>query len=264
MSTADPIIAALRTGHDDLQAIVVELSDDDLARPSAASEWEIAQVLSHLGSGAEINRATLEAALGRREVPGADFNPSVWDRWNAMSPREQADGFVAASSELTELYESIDDATRETMRIEMGFLPAPVDLATAGRLRLNELTLHAWDVRVGLGEGDNTLPADAADALLHGAPNMLAWISKPDQLDGQRAVIRVLTTGTESEFSLTLDAPVSIDFEVPGEVDGTLSLPAEAWLRLVAGRLPQERTPAEVTATGAADLDLLRRVFPGY
>ncbi|SOD73651.1 uncharacterized protein (TIGR03083 family) [Jatrophihabitans sp. GAS493] len=264
MSTADPVIAALRTGHDGLQEVVVGLSDVDLAGPSGATDWDIAQVLSHLGSGAEINLATLEAALGRRAAPDGDFNPSVWDRWNAMSRREQADGFLASSLALTELYESIDDTTRDAMRIDMGFLPEPVDLATAGRLRLSELTLHSWDVRVGIDGSDNALPADAADALLHGAPNMLAWISKPERLNGRSAVIEVTTSGTDSRFALHLNTPVSIDFDVPAEPDGTLALPAEAWLRLVAGRLPQAHTPPQVTATGAADVDLLRSVFPGY
>jgi hypothetical protein len=51
---------------------------------------------------------------------------------------------------------------------------------------------------------------------------------------------------------------------VPEQPDGTLTLPAEAWLRLVAGRMAPWYTPVGIGATGAADLDLLRRVFPGY
>lgn len=43
-----------------------------------------------------------------------------------------------------------------------------------------------------------------------------------------------------------------------------LTRPAEALLRLVAGRLAPPHTPDEVRLRGAADLDLLRRVFPGY
>ena len=34
--------------------------------------------------------------------------------------------------------------------------------------------------------------------------------------------------------------------------------------RLVAGRLAPKYTPGSVHAAGATDLDLLRRVFPGY
>jgi hypothetical protein len=41
-----------------------------------------------------------------------------------------------------------------------------------------------------------------------------------------------------------------------------LDLPAEAFVRLVYGRLDPDHTPDAVTATGV-DLDLLRRTFPG-
>jgi uncharacterized protein (TIGR03083 family) len=263
MSNADAVIAALRTGHDGLAGLVSGFGDDDLARPSAAAEWDIAQVLSHLGSGAEISRAGLLAALEDKPNPGQDYNLSVWDRWNAMSRREQADGFLRAGRTLTELYESLDAATRDELRIDMGFLPEPVDVATAGRLRLNELALHSWDVRVSFDSGA-ALASDATDVLLHGAPNMLAWLGKADALGGRTAVVKVTTTEPASVFTLRLQAPVSVDFDVPDQPDGTLTLPAEAWLRLVAGRLGPRYTPAGAVATGAVDLDLLRHVFPGF
>jgi hypothetical protein len=43
-----------------------------------------------------------------------------------------------------------------------------------------------------------------------------------------------------------------------------VTAPAEAWVRLVAGRLGPEYTPASVSVTGSVGLDDLRRVFPGY
>ena len=33
--------------------------------------------------------------------------------------------------------------------MQLGFLPAPIPLATALGMRLNEAALHGWDVRVG-------------------------------------------------------------------------------------------------------------------
>jgi uncharacterized protein (TIGR03083 family) len=263
MSNADTVIAALRSGHDSLADRVSGLSDDDLAQPSGAAEWDISQVLSHLGSGAEIARATVQAALHREPNPGSNFNHAVWDKWNTMTRRERADGFLQANQALLALLESLDAGTRDNLRIDMGFLPAPADVATAARLRLNEFTLHSWDVRVSFDE-HATLPADATAALLHQEPNLIAWIGKADPLNGRQAVIAVTTTEPASVFALRLQAPISVDFGVPEQPDGTLTLPAEAWLRLAAGRLAPRYTPASVAATGAADLDLLRQVFPGY
>jgi uncharacterized protein (TIGR03083 family) len=263
MSNADTNITALRTGHDRLAALASKLSDDDLARPSGAAEWDIAHVLSHLGSGADITRVTVQAALDGKPNPGGDFNRTVWDRWNAMSRRQHADGFLRSNTALTELYESMDADTRENLRIDMGFMPAPVDVATAARLRLSELTLHSWDVRVGF-DGDATLAPDATGPLLQGTADLIGWISKAEELNGKHAVIQVTTTGPSSVFALRLGDQISVDHDVPEQPDGTLTMPAEAWLRLVAGRLAPRHTPTGVSAAGAADLDLLRRVFPGY
>jgi uncharacterized protein (TIGR03083 family) len=263
MSSADAVIAALRSGHDSLAELVSKLSDDDLAGSSGAAEWDISQVLSHLGSGAEIGQATVRAALDGKLHPGSDFNTTVWDRWNAMTRGQRADGFLRQNQSLTELYESLDAETRTNQRIDMGFLPEPVEVATAARYRLSELTLHAWDVRVGFDKQARLAP-EATELLMHQFPQLLGWISKPEQLHGEHAVIQVTTAEPGSVFALRLNEPVSVDFDVPAEPDGTLTLPAEAWQRLVAGRLAPRYTPSGVATTGAADLDLLRRVFPGY
>jgi uncharacterized protein (TIGR03083 family) len=262
MSSADAVIAALRTGHDSLVDRVSTFSDDDLARPSGSAEWDVSQVLSHLGSGAEITQAILHAALDGKPNPGGGFNQSVWDRWNAMTRRQRADGFREANQATTQLYESLDGATRENLRIDFGFLPAPVDVATAARLRLSELALHSWDVRVAFDE-HATLAHDATEQLLHQTLDV-GWVGKPELLDGRHAVIQVTTTEPGSVFALRLTDQISVDFDVPEQADGTLTLPAEAWLRLLAGRLGPRYTPSGVATTGATDLDLLRRVFPGY
>lgn len=263
MTNADSVIAALRTGHDNLAELVTGLSDDDLARPTGAAEWDISQVLSHLGSGAEISLATVKAALAGEPNRGGDFNRKVWDRWDAMTRRERADGFLQSSQAVVEFFESLDAATRESLRIDLGFLPAPVDVATAARMRLNEFTLHSWDIRAGFDE-HATLDPEATALLLHGQPNLVARIGRADALGGRSEVIQVTTTAPESVFALRLQAPVGVDFDVPQEPDGTLELPAEAWLRLVAGRLAPRYTPESVVTTGTADLTLLREVFPGY
>jgi uncharacterized protein (TIGR03083 family) len=263
MSAADTNISALRTGHDRLAALVSRLSDADLAKPSGAAEWDISQVLSHLGSGAEINNAVARAALDGKPNPGGDFNKTVWARWDAMSRRERVDGFLQSNPALVELYESMDADTRASLRIDLGFLPAPVDVATASRMRLSEFALHSWDVHVGFDERATVAP-EAASALLERSGDLFGWISKPEQLGGAQAVIRVTTTEPASVFALRLGDQVALDSDVPDQPDGMLNLPAEAWLRLVAGRLAPRHTPEGVSATGAADLDQLRRVFPGY
>ena len=150
--TADATISALRSTHDELAAVVRDLTDEQLLAPSGAAEWPVAQVLSHLGSSAEIGAATLLAATGEGEAPGDGFNESVWDRWNAMSPREQADGYLAADAALVAAFEALTPQQRADLQVRLGFLPAPLPLAAYAGMRLNEAAQHSWDVRVGFDD----------------------------------------------------------------------------------------------------------------
>ena len=62
-----PWISALRHSHDRLRASAEPLDLAQLEQLSYASEWSIAQVLSHLGSQAEIFGMFLEAGLARMD-----------------------------------------------------------------------------------------------------------------------------------------------------------------------------------------------------
>jgi uncharacterized protein (TIGR03083 family) len=264
---ADRMVEALHSGSDELVPLVKGLTTEQLTEPSAAAEWDLSQVLGHLGSGAVITQAVLESSLSG--VPrAADANQAVWARWDAMSPQERADGFLAANAELLARYDGLDAATRESLRVDMGFLPAPVDLATAARFRLSEFALHSWDVRVAL-DPKATVHADAVPLLLGQIGFVLGWLAKPAPLGGRTVSLLVRLTDLDRSFGVTLGESSSIG-DVPTEPDAVLTTPAEAWLRLAGGRLAPEHTPpgVEVTAgtagTAAIDLDTLRAVFPGY
>jgi len=89
-SSPGPWISALRHSHDRLRASVEPLGPDQLAQRSYPSEWTIAQVLSHLGSQAEIFGLILAAGLAGQEPPGPEEFPPIWDTWNAKDPQAQA------------------------------------------------------------------------------------------------------------------------------------------------------------------------------
>lgn len=260
---ADETIKALRSGHEDLATLVRGFTADDLARPSGASKWDVSQVLSHLGSGAEINLAALEGALDGTGNPGGDFNQGVWARWDAMSREERAEGFLTADETLIRRYEGLDERTRESLRVDLGFLPEPVDVATTGRMRLNEFAHHTWDVKVAF-DPEATLAPYATPLLFEQAAQFIGFLSKAAELDGRPVTIAVNTTSPERSLGLEVDETVSL-VETPGDPDAVLTGPAEWVLRLLAGRHEPEHTPATVKLTGdTITLDDLRRVFPGF
>jgi uncharacterized protein (TIGR03083 family) len=264
---ADSAIAALRSHHEDLAARVRGFDDDDLARESGASEWPVAQVLSHLGGGAEITLAGLQATAAGGERPGRDFNGAVWDRWNAMTPQEQAEEFLAANEALVSAFANLDSSARRDIRIDLGFLPFPADLALFSGMRLNEAALHGRDVRVAF-DTDAALPASEAaialDLLTGPLSFLLGFQAKTDILDGRQVTVRVVTTNPDRVHGLILRDKAELGDETEN-ADAVLTTPAEAFVRLLAGRLGPAHTPDAVTLTGdSVTLDQLRTVFPGY
>ncbi|HEX4190285.1 MAG TPA: maleylpyruvate isomerase family mycothiol-dependent enzyme [Marmoricola sp.] len=254
-------IDALRHEHNTLAGLVPTFTDDQLTGGSGASEWSVAQVLSHLGSGSEITLASLRAALGEADAPDDGFNRSVWDRWDAMTPADQRDGFLEHDGVLVEALEALSPEQHEALQVSMGFLPAPLNVASYAGMRLNEVAHHSWDVRVATDPDAALLDASAQvlpDHMLGDLGFLLGFLGKADQAD-ERIVLALGDTG----HLLVVDDAVSVG-SAADEVTATFTGATEAALRLVSGRLKPQYTPADVAVTGNVSLDGLRAVFPGF
>ena len=221
----------------------------------------MAHVLSHLGSGAEIARATLLTAIDDGAPLPDGFNESVWDRWNAMSPREQADGFLASDAELLSTYEALTAEQRNGLQVKLGFVPVPLPVASIAGMRLNEASAHSWDVRVAYDPSaaiDERTARLVVDHFAGGLGFLLGFTAKADQL---REPAVVALDGVDK--ALVVTDSVSL---VPARTDTTATFvgSSDAVARLISGRLRPGHTPADVQVSGNVTLDDLRRVFPGY
>lgn len=250
-------IAALQTAHDQLVGIAGSLVESDVTKMSGATEWTVAQVFSHLGSGAEIGLATL--TTGATEMAAMQ---AVWARWNAMAPTEQVDSFVEAHARHLDALVALDDDTLATKTVDLGFLPFPADMALLTRLRLSEVALHHWDIAVAL-DRQAAVGSYAVAPLLEGLPMLAGMLGRP--IGGDHAVT-LRTTDPDREFRLSLTDEGARLEPSAGEApaDTVVVLPGEALLRLTSGRLRAEHTPATVQLSGPLTLEDLRRVFPGY
>ena len=260
-------IGALRASHDRLVSLVGELDDDALHRPSMASEWTVAQVLSHLGSGAEISRGTLERAAGGDDPIGDGGNEAIWARWNAMSPRKQARAFVDADRALVERYEALDEDELASLRPELPFLGEPIDVATLASFRLSEHALHSWDV-VAAFDGDAEVAPDATELLIDLQPGIVGMASRflpRETRPAEERTLLIETTAPVRKYELVLGEGAELRaVDLDGHRDGELVIPAEAVLRLFAGRLKPGCASDDVEPTGRMTMDELRRAFPGY
>ena len=237
-----------------LRELVRGLDVDQLESPSYATDWSIADVLSHLGSGAVLMARRLEAALTGELLPD-DVAQPVWDEWNAKSPQAKADDSLAEDERLGKALEAVDDVDRQ--RIEFPFGPVTVSFETAAALRLNEHALHTWDIEVMADSGVG-LPPDAARVIIDNLGMIGRFAAKPT---GDEREIRVRTRDPIRHFTVRLTSDSAQLLEGDAGVDPDLELPAESFCRLVYGRLDPDHSPA-VPANGEV-LGLLRRVFPG-
>ena len=251
-----PWISALRHSHDRLRASVEPLGLAELEQRSYASEWSIAQVLSHLGSQAEIFGLFLDAGLTGQEPPGREEFMPIWDSWNAKDPQAQAADALRADQATLERFESLD--AEQLARVHLKMFGMELGATGLARMRVGEHAIHTWDVAVAL-DPSATVKADAVGLLIDTVGQLAAWAGKPD---GKQRRLRVSTTDPERHFILETGDAVSLT-ESDGE-DGLLELrlPAEAFVRLVYGRMDEAHTPP--TESAGVELDELRPIFPGF
>jgi uncharacterized protein (TIGR03083 family) len=251
-------ITTLRNSHERLASVVKPLSPEQLRGPSYCSDWNVAQVLSHIGSGAQIALMGLPGALGQAEpVDRAAFQP-VWDTWNAKSPDDQAaDALVADEKQVSALEQLSDE---DLARVSLQFFGMNLDSVGMIRLRLGEHAIHTWDVAVS-GDPAATVSPDAVSLLIDNVPQFLA--PRLGRAPDVPFRIRIRTTRPDRDYLLVASDPVTMT-DWPGTgADSQVSMPSEALLRLAYGRLDPAHTPAEVVAD-PADLDRLRQMFPGF
>ena len=256
--SAKEAIAALRRAHDETAQLAESLREDQLGGRSGSAEWTVAQVLSHLGSASEIGLATLRAGKG-----DPDSNAGIWRRWDAMTAAEQAAGFVSFEGRFVEALEALSDEELQSKTLDLGFLPAPVDVAFFVGMRLSEVALHRWDVDVAFDPAAVLLPY-LVPFVLERLPMFAGYFAKPI---GKTGVVAVETSDPPRSYLLELgDGGTALreGNEPSADVGASLRIPSEAFVRLTAGRLSPEHTPGAVEVLGAIDLADLRRVFPGF
>lgn len=248
-------IDALRTSVKRLRNLATPFAREQLTGGAYPTEWTIAQVLSHLGSAAVITERRLQDALGGRDTPD-DFAPGVWQTWNAKNPVAQRDDALAADAALLMHFEALGSEDRDRFSAAMG--PMTLDFTRFVAMRLNEHAFHTWDIEV-VREPAATLPQQVAALIVDNLDLVARFTAKPTS---EPRTIRIATTDPARSFVVDLrpEAVALLQLEAhDGTVD--IELPAEAFGRLIYGRLDAAHTPPSVPTSSL--LDTLRRGFPG-
>ena len=256
-------IATLRRSHDNLASLVEPMTPEQVRGQSYCRDWTNAQVLSHLGSGAEIALMMLPGALGEGPPASRDDFPKVWDVWNAKSPDEMAADGLESDEKHVQRLEGLSDEEIAAARLD--FLGMQLDATGIIRLRLGEHVMHTWDVAV-MQDPTASVQADAVPLLIDNVPQFLApRLGKPLP---EQFRVRITTTGPVRDYLLSSAESVSVVNWLGDDAadDGAVphvEMPAETLLRLSYGRMDPEHTPASVSGDPEV-LDKLRAIFPGF
>jgi uncharacterized protein (TIGR03083 family) len=250
-----PWLRAVRASHDRLVRLVGGLDAAGLRRQSYDKEWSIAQVLSHLGSQAEIFGLFLDAGLTGSEPPAPSVFGPIWDVWNARSPEEQAAESVTANEAVSSRMESLSPAELVSFRVVA--FGAERDAVGLLGMRLSEHAVHTWDIAVALDQAAR-IAQDAVDLLVDGLPGVAARAGKRSE---QPAVIAVTTTNPARQFALDTGGVRLEPGGTPSE--SFLTLTAEALVRLVYGRLDETAVATGEVVVADGSLQDLLAVFPG-
>jgi uncharacterized protein (TIGR03083 family) len=254
----DELVTVLRASHERLAGALSSLSDSQLVADSYCRGWSVAQVASHLGSSAEIFSEFVDAGLEHEPAGSVELQP-VWDKWNAKSPRQQADDVVQADREFLSRVTAMSAQARQAWELDL--FGARRDLASVLQMRLAEHELHTWDIAV-VSRPSATLAADAAMIIVDNLAELVERSAKPT---AGLPPVHVVTSDPRRSFTLDLGAEPARLGPATGAPNGNalLALPAEAFVRLVYGRLDAGHTPQNTQADGI-DLDALRGSFPGF
>jgi uncharacterized protein (TIGR03083 family) len=246
-------LRVLRSSVEHLSS-VVDVKDLNPEASAYPTEWTIADTMSHIGSGAVITRKNLDNTVASREADGG-FNQSVWEVWNAKTPPDQVADALIANAALLESLESLSEAQRNGLHFSMG--PFNLDFDGFVGMRLSEQALHTWDVDVAVNPSA-TLSSDVAGAILDNLGMIVGFAGKAN---GEVKEVTVRTTDPSRDLTLAFagDSINLGDATHGGDVD--VELPAEAFVRLVYGRLNADNAPSGINVLL---LENLQKSFPGF
>ncbi len=260
--------AVVRREAADLAADWRTRSEADWDRSSACTGWSVRRVAAHITDGAE--RAALVARAAVAGTPVPEFTMAEHEeRQVALLPvpgEELGARAYAGQDTVFGLLEGLSDTTLFETVVPMAGGPQTLYQFTSRRLV--ELCVHAWDIQVAF-DPQATIPDDAAalmvDSLVQRAPRL----GKAAAAEGVfRRMLWDLQGPGGGPVSLSVqDGKIEAARGEGGTPDLCLSMPVEAWVRLLWGRLPIEQAlDAGVVRTqdDRTRVTKLRNVFTGH
>lgn len=254
-----PWIDAISESNARLKAVLGATGGVAATEATYCPGWSVAHILRHLGSGAEIGLLNLCAALREQGPPPRRRYGEIIELWDEKAEAGLAQEAESVNDTYVHTLAALDDDALDALRVRLRGRDLNVSVF-AGR-RLFEHALHTWDIEV-MRDPLATLSPMAAVLLVDrvlGNLDMLASGPKPTTAPFS---IAVSVSDVGRVFVLEV-APDVIAVESGNDSDASLDISADAFVRLLSGRLDAAHTPQALTAPSPSGLGQLRTVFAG-
>ena len=236
MNDARRINALSRAEYERQLAYLERLPAEGWTEQSACRDWQVYQVVSHIGSQPEIHAANIRAGLRGEPAQTNEQRQAIWGYFDSLKPLEVLPAFRKNNDAFFELIDSLSD---DELGRTIPWFSGPTPMAGVLASRLNEQVLHTWDI---LWARDNQarLTPEAVPTLLqlNLTPFRLAGLVKPDQaprLAGETVQFRLRDTGGAVHLRLAPNGVAAAQGEAESPAL-TAELPSEAFVRLLWGR----------------------------
>ena len=189
MASVESQIELVKALVSDISDRVDSLSPEQLALPSACSEWQVQDVVSHLIGGAERQIDGMRRGKAGDSGPPEGFRPMDSSaqssgnaqrdlRWRQNLEGTLASAFDAAYDRLYAVMDGFAPDGWDTLcwHLRRGAMPA----SDYVELRIQELAIHDWDMRKAL-EPEPSLNPASIDSLLGMAPKWLGMCFRPGE-----------------------------------------------------------------------------------
>jgi uncharacterized protein (TIGR03083 family) len=232
---------------------------------SAAREWKVYQVVSHLGSQAEIQLGTVNSALRDAPPLGDPERKAIWGYFDSLQPDQVLAPFIKNNDSFIAFVEGLSEAE---LGRSIPWLSGTAPIAQVLATRLGEQALHTWDIRWARDRDVRLAPETVPDLLeLHIASGRLKLLAKPEQagaLAGKTAQFFVEAPATSLALKVGSESVEAFRGRV-AHPDFSVELPAEVFLRLIWGRFlsPDGEPQGQVKLSRPELLPSLVALYPG-
>jgi uncharacterized protein (TIGR03083 family) len=239
--------------------LLASLVEGDWTRPTGCAQWDLRRLEGHLlGEAVWFAHLPLEAGKGEKPYPN-----SLWAELAALPGAKMSKRMAQAADELTQ---NVDALTSDELErsADLGWVRRP--LYRALFVGVTEAVYHNWDARAAF-DGEATVPTSWAVHLADGLEGQASVLVHRDALPGARGEYLLLVGDGVGPRTITATAEeVSIAQGATERPDVTISLSADGYVRLLAGRYPLETELAEGRIQVDGDvsrLSALNRIYAG-